>query len=83
MGVKAQTYVRYLWKFEKEIDMIGQNIQHYRLMMGLTQAQLAEQAGVSEKTISNYENGQLKLIENRFQSIANVLNVDLSELFKK
>ena len=36
---------------------IGLKIAYYRKLRGLTQEQLAEQLGVSNKTISKWENG--------------------------
>ncbi|MCL4449446.1 MAG: helix-turn-helix domain-containing protein [Actinobacteria bacterium] len=37
---------------------IGQAIRHYRLQAGLTQAQLADQAGLTVSYLSRLENGQ-------------------------
>ena len=36
---------------------IGLKIAYYRKLRGLTQEQLAQQLGVSNKTISKWENG--------------------------
>ncbi len=57
--------------------MIGMNIAHYRRMAGLTQAQLAERAGVSRTHISFIEAPNMARpfsIELLF-NIARVLNV--------
>lgn len=37
------------------------NLKHYRKQAGLSQAQLAEKAGISPRTLQDYEQGQKPL----------------------
>lgn len=59
----------------------GQRIKYYRKLKGLTQAELAYSIDKTEETISNIERGanstKLEVIDN----IAQILSVDIMELF--
>ena len=39
---------------------VGERIKQARLSLGLSQAELAKLVGVSERTIRNYESGEIK-----------------------
>ncbi|MBB6478471.1 helix-turn-helix domain-containing protein [Spirochaeta isovalerica] len=45
---------------QEDID-IGENITRYRKQKGLTQVQLAAQIGITQKLISDYETGRVRL----------------------
>ena len=60
--------------------MIGENIKKIRITRGITQAQLADRVGVSEKTVSSWEVGRTEPRSNLFDSICRILNCDMSEL---
>lgn len=59
----------------------GEKLRKYRLEKGLTQAQLAEQAGLKRNTISNYESGNT-YPQNRevYKILADILGVDPDHL---
>ena len=44
-------------KVEIEIKTFGQLVVYKRVSMGLTQTQLAKEAGISRTNITNYESG--------------------------
>ena len=55
--------------------IIGLNIKKYRNLKNYTQEYLAEQVGVTKKTISRYENGEIRIDLDKIISIAKVLEV--------
>ena len=59
---------------------IGNYIARKRREKSLTQVQLAEQLGVSNKTISKWENGKCMPDYSIIQKLCDTLNVTLSEL---
>ncbi|TAG22818.1 MAG: XRE family transcriptional regulator [Cytophagia bacterium] len=60
--------------------MITQKIKIIRELKNYTQDYMAEQLGVSQNTYSRMENGQIKITIDRFQDIANILEVSIQEL---
>ena len=60
--------------------MIGSYIAQKRRSLNLTQEQLAEKLGVSNKTISKWENGKSMPDYSIIQKLCETLNVTLSEL---
>ena len=61
---------------------IGQRVLVARRKQGLTQKQLAAQAGTSFVVISRLEQGLQSVSAERLASIAHVLNLSLDELCK-
>jgi transcriptional regulator with XRE-family HTH domain len=59
---------------------LGESIKAWRESKGFTQADLAKKARVTEKTISNIENGRNKPQAANLRGIADALDVDLSKL---
>lgn len=58
------------------------NIRRYRKQHGLTQKQLAEMTGYSEKTVSKWEtDGCIPSIDSLFQ-IASIFHIDMNTLFQ-
>lgn len=60
--------------------MIGDNIKRIRTARGITQAQLADRVGVSEKTVSSWEVNRTEPSYAYMVSIAKVLNCQKSDL---
>ncbi|MDM7321249.1 MAG: XRE family transcriptional regulator [Fervidobacterium sp.] len=60
---------------------IGERIRQARLSLGLSQAELAKLVGVSERTIRNYESGEIKK-PHHLHKIAKVLKVSPDWLLK-
>lgn len=60
--------------------IIGAFIAKKRKEKNLTQAMLAEKLGVSNKTISKWENGKCMPDYSIIQSLCNELNISISEL---
>lgn len=60
--------------------MIGRNIKKYRLLVGLSLREMANKLGVSHQTIKKYEDDIITPTSSRLIEIADVLNVDISEL---
>ena len=59
---------------------IGENIKRIREKKGYSQEQLGRLANCSQKTISRYERGEVKMKIAILESIARALEVDLEEL---
>jgi transcriptional regulator with XRE-family HTH domain len=60
--------------------LIGSYIAQKRRALNLTQEQLAEKLGVSNKTISKWENGKCMPDYSVIQKLCDALNVTLAEL---
>lgn len=63
-----------------EQQKIGRFICRCRNEKGLTQAQLAEALGVSDKSISRWENGKTMPDISLYESICRLLDIQISEL---
>lgn len=59
---------------------IGRFISHCRKEKGLTQTQLAEILGVSDKSISRWENGKTMPDISMYEPLCKTLDIQLSEL---
>jgi len=75
-------------KFSKDIELyrvIGANIKHYRKNAHMTQIQLAEAAQISISYLSKIEASKCdkSLSISALNQIANVLDVEIIEFFKK
>jgi transcriptional regulator with XRE-family HTH domain len=62
---------------------LGKQILFFRKQKGLTQAQLAEQLGISFQQQHKYETGQTQITVSRLQHIASCLEVPITEFFKE
>ena len=62
-------------------ENLGRNIKYYRNKRNLTQEQLAEIVGISDKNISKIENGNNYPSAETLSAIAAALNVEFYELF--
>ena len=60
---------------------IGQKIRIERTKKGLSQEKLAELTEMSIKTLGKIERGQTDFVISNLISIANALDIDISELF--
>lgn len=58
---------------------LAQQVKVARVERGLTQAELAEAAGVSRQTVSNMETGQRAPQEGALRKLMDVLGIELSE----
>lgn len=59
--------------------MVDKNLKYFRLKKGLTKKALAEQANVSPMAISNYESGKRKPNMDTLKSLAEALEVRVSD----
>lgn len=67
---------------EASIDkLIGEKIRLRRLMMGLTQDQLAEALSLSYQQIQKYETGANRVSAGRLYQIADLLDTDIGTFF--
>lgn len=60
---------------------IGNKIKYYRKKQGMTQDQLAEKLGLGKGTISNYESGYRTPQQDRLFELAEILEVNINDLF--
>jgi transcriptional regulator with XRE-family HTH domain len=61
-------------------ETIGQRLARLRRERGLTQVELAEQIGVSQPVLSDYERGTLRLHGQLIAQLARILRVSADEL---
>jgi transcriptional regulator with XRE-family HTH domain len=60
--------------------LIGARLKKIRLARGLSQAQLAEKIGVTRETITAYESGRARLLDDVILSLAKALTTSADEL---
>jgi transcriptional regulator with XRE-family HTH domain len=58
-------------------------IKELRIAKGMTQQQLADESGITLRTIQRIENGDVKPSLHSLNSLSKILNADLSELPQK
>ncbi|GHU02357.1 hypothetical protein FACS1894147_04050 [Spirochaetia bacterium] len=63
-------------------DVLGKNIKFFRSRKELSQADLAEKAGISVTFLSNIERGNNFPLAGTLCNLAKVLEVEVFELFK-
>lgn len=61
---------------------VGQNIEKYRKMKGLSAEELGNRVGLTKKTIRRYETGEIRIINDRVLAIADALDVDPADLYE-
>ena len=68
---------------EQELkDILGKNIKFFRSLRHLSQADLAEKAGISVTFLSNIERGNNFPLAGTLCNLAKTLEVEIFELFK-
>lgn len=67
---------------DERLKILGLNIKFARLKAKISQEMLAEKIGVSRETISMIENGNQNTSVIKVLDIADILNVELCQLFK-
>lgn len=60
---------------------VGKRLKQRRMLLGMTQEQLAEQVGVSFQMVQKYEKGSCRVGASRLMQIANALKVEPSFFF--
>lgn len=67
-----------------EIDVhIGKRVRARRLVLGLSQDDLAAALGVTQQQVKNYERGTSKVSASRLYALSNILDVSLEWFFKE
>ncbi len=67
----------------EEVDLranVGRRIREWRLRRELSQAEVARRAGITQASLSNYENGKRDLPLSTLIGVAGALNVSIGEL---
>lgn len=59
---------------------VGQRIREWRLRRELSQAEVARLAGITQASLSNYENGKRDLPLSTLLGVARALNVSIGDL---
>lgn len=63
------------------VDMtVGEKIQYYREIAGMTQKQLAQKMGITHATLSRYEAGKIKPTVASLAQIASILKITTNKL---
>lgn len=65
------------------MSTFGKNVLRIRLENGLTQEQLADEAGISQVQVARIESGKLNTSISTVVAIADALNTDIGNLFKQ
>ncbi len=60
---------------------IGNNIRLWRILKGFKQIKFAKELGISKSTISKIENDGQEVSTQRLQQMANILNINVTQLF--
>ncbi len=63
------------------IKVFSSNVRKYRLSLGISQEQFAENCGLHRTYISSVERFQRNVSLENIQKIANALNIDVYKLF--
>jgi transcriptional regulator with XRE-family HTH domain len=59
---------------------VGQHIREWRLKREMSQAEVARMAGITQASLSNYENGKRDLPLSTLLGVTSALNVSLGDL---
>jgi transcriptional regulator with XRE-family HTH domain len=59
---------------------VGQRIREWRLKREMSQAEVARQAGITQASLSNYENGKRDLPLSTLLGVTSALSVSLGDL---
>ena len=62
------------------MDFIGENLRTLRKEAGMTCRELSYEFDVHHATVSNWENGKLKVSDNRLEEYADYFDVTLEEI---
>lgn len=62
---------------------IGNRLQYYRKRAGLTQAEVAEKAGISDRTYADIERGTVNMRIQTFMSVCSTLHITPDEVLTK
>ena len=68
---------------ENKVDLhVGRRIRHRRWLLGMTQAELADQVGVKFQQIQKYETGKNRVSSSKLWMIANAQTVPVAYYFE-
>lgn len=62
--------------------VFGRNVRHLREELGLTQAELAERAGINRSYLGGVERGQRRICMENIAKLADALGVPADALFR-
>ena len=68
---------------DKLLEAFGQNLRAARLNSGLTQADLAERAGLLQQYVSLVESGKQNVTLTTAQALARVVGRDVSDMLRR
>ena len=64
-------------------ELVGKNIARRRKLLEMSQEKLAEKIGVAQESLSRMEQGRMAPKFSRLQSIADVLNCSVVDIFRR
>lgn len=62
-------------------EKVGERINRYRTLKGMTLEELGDKIGVGKSTVRKYEHGTIRMDHNRMNDIAKALGIDVSLLY--
>lgn len=76
-------WTRHMPTIDKQFyQELGQRIASYRKAVDMTQTQLAEVLGISQKTMAHYEVGRLRISVEMLTNLAKTLGVSVEQLLE-
>jgi transcriptional regulator with XRE-family HTH domain len=63
------------------LTIVGDNIRQIRMAQGVSQNQLAFEAGVTREFVNKVESGKNNISIKNLEKIADILEVDIKDLF--
>ena len=63
------------------LTIVGDNIRQLRISQGMSQNQLAFEAGVTREFVNKVESGKNNISITNLEKIAHILEVDIKDLF--
>ena len=67
----------------RDLYEIGNRLQHFRKRAGLTQAEIAEKASISDRTYADIERGTVNMRIQTFLSVCDTLHITPDEILTK
>ena len=67
-------------KLQTQRNAVGQRIREWRLRRELSQADVARRAGITQASLSNYENGKRDMPLSTLLGVTSALNVSLGDV---
>lgn len=79
---KGKAKGKYPEEFQKDLDIVAQNVKRIRLEKGMRVSEVSAKSGVSQSTIYSIERGETDMFFNKLCAIAYTLDVSLIDILR-